>query len=222
MFRDKEMFKLGTPVINLVGQKFGKLTVLERAPSRPNVRGAFWKCKCDCNLIIVTAAGDLKRGHTTQCRLCAIEQRRVKNTTHGDSQTRLYDCWKAMKRRCEDEKQDGYKFYGARGIKVCEDWHDYFKFRNWALQNGFEEDLEIDRIDSYGNYEPSNCKWSTELEQQRNRRNNVSIMWNGETHILIEWSEMLGIKLDTLHKRLYKYNWSVDRAFTTPVRSYKS
>jgi hypothetical protein len=124
-----------------------------------------------------------------------------------------------MVRRCEAPAQKDYHRYGGRGIKVCEEWHNYLKFKEWALQNGFEENLEIDRIDSNGNYEPNNCRWSTEKEQQRNRRNNISLTCNGETHILIEWSEILGIKLDTLYKRLYISNWSVEKALTTPLNT---
>ena len=109
-----------------------------------------------------------------------------------------------MRERCYDPKSKPFHDYGGRGISVCEEWrHDFAAFREWAIENGYEEGLSIDRIDVNGNYCPENCRWITLEEQQRNKRNVKPITWNGETHLLPEWADILGIKYGTLWKRLH-------------------
>lgn len=119
-----------------------------------------------------------------------------------------------MRERCYDPKSKRFPDYGGRGISVCEEWrHDFASFRDWALANGFREGLSIDRIDVNGNYCPENCRWITMAEQQKNKRNVPKISWNGETHTLPEWADILGIKYGTLWKRLHD-GMTIDEAFT--------
>lgn len=116
---------------------------------------------------------------------------------------RLYNIWRGMKRRCYDSNQPGYKNYGARGILVCEDWYNSFeKFYYWAINNGYRNDLTIDRIDNNGNYTPNNCRWVSWEGQANNRRNNVNITLNGETHTLSEWCKLKGLSYYTVQERI--------------------
>ena len=134
---------------------------------------------------------------------------------HGMRYTRLYNIWRSMNQRCYNEKSVNFGRYGARGITVCDEWkEDFQSFHEWAMANGYSEELTIDRIDVNGNYEPSNCRWSTYKEQANNKRNSRIIECNGVSHTLGEWSEITGIRLATIWERLRK-GWSPERALTT-------
>ena len=150
-----------------------------------------------------------------KCKGWKIE--RVGISTHGETKTRLHKIWESMHERCYNKNHKYFGNYGGRGIYVCGEWSDYIHFRDWALNNGYAEDLTIDRKDVNGNYTPSNCRWITMKEQQNNKRTNRCISMNGETHTMSEWSEIIGIKKTTLKERLNS-GWSVEKSLTTPVR----
>ena len=118
--------------------------------------------------------------------------------------TRLYYSWKGMKGRCNNSNHSDYHNYGERGIKVCEEWYDFIPFMEWAFANGYREDLTLDRKDNNGNYCPENCRWATQLEQGKNKRNNVWITIEEQTHTLEEWSKISGIRKALIAKRYYK------------------
>ena len=123
-----------------------------------------------------------------------------------------------MRSRCYNSNNPDFKHYGGRGIKICEEWYgSYSCFRDWSLSNGYSENLTIDRIDVNGNYEPSNCRWSTRKEQSLNTRSNRYIEYNGETKTLSEWSKIFGLYHKTISYRL-NHGWSVEKALTTPTR----
>ena len=214
---------------DLTGQKINHWTVLERAQNyiQPNGRSVvMWKCQCDCErrTIAIIRSDTLKDGKSTQCISCArsfaANEAVKKLKIHGERNTRLYGIWVNMRSRCNNTKNLDYKDYGGRGIVVCEEWDSsYVAFRDWAKSNGYSDDLTIDRIDVDGNYEPSNCRWATIKEQANNRRSNKMLTFNGETHSIHMWSEILGINYNTLYNRLHKYKWSVERALTTPGRT---
>lgn len=128
--------------------------------------------------------------------------------------TRLYKIWGDMKNRCNNPNNTVFKFYGARNIGVCKEWEQFEPFRDWATNNGYTDELTIDRIDVNGNYEPSNCRWVTMKEQSRNKRNNHFVTYNNETHCLSEWAERYNINYKMLFKRL-KSGWSFEKAITT-------
>ncbi len=136
--------------------------------------------------------------------------------SHKNSCHQLYDCWRNIKRRCYNNNTEDYKNYGGRGIEVCEEWKkDYIPFLEWALENGFEEGLTIDRIDNSGNYEPNNCRWITQKEQLRNRRNTRFIEYNGVTKTISEWADDLGIHRATFNKRVKR--WGIKKAIEEPI-----
>ena len=138
------------------------------------------------------------------------------NTTHGKSYTRLFRIYSSMKQRCYCKSAKDYHNYGLRGIRVCDEWKsDFMSFYNWAMSNGYSEELSIDRIDNNGDYEPSNCRWATVKEQARNRRTNKNTSINGITKTAIEWAEISGIKKETLMSRL-RYGWSGEKLLSMP------
>lgn len=137
--------------------------------------------------------------------------------THGMSHTRLHNIWLTMRQRCEKPRCSTYHKYGAKGIRVCEEWSSFENFRDWSFANGYEENLTIDRIDPYGNYEPSNCRWATQKEQQNNRSNNVVLTYKGESHVLNDWEKLVGIPYHILYDR-YRRKWEVRRIFEQPIR----
>ena len=135
------------------------------------------------------------------------------------AKSRLYNIWYLMNHRCYNQNSQVWDHYGGRGIKVCDEWHnDFFAFREWAIKSGYSEDLTIDRIDNNGDYTPSNCRWITQTDQNRNRRNNRLLTYNGETKPLREWATIMGIPHLTLHYRITKLHWPVEQALTIPPR----
>ena len=138
----------------------------------------------------------------------------MSKSEHRMSYTRVYKTWQGMKSRCSYQSDKQYKNYGGRGIKVCNEWQKFKPFCKWAFDNGYADDLTIDRINVNGNYEPSNCRWIDRKSQANNRTNNKVIEYNNEIHTLSEWSEILCINYSTLSARLNKYKWSVEQAFS--------
>jgi hypothetical protein len=147
------------------------------------------------------------------------EKTEMGRTFHNGKGTRLYRIWKVMKTRCYNKNFYKYPRYGGRGIIVCEEWKTNFvAFRDWALRNGYADNLTIDRIDNNGNYEPLNCRWATNKVQSNNRSSCRLITYNGETHNITEWGEKLGINPLVLGARITRYKWDIQRAFTQPLK----
>ena len=164
--------KRGNRFIDETGNKHGLLTVLSYSHFNDKRHIHFWNCECSCGKKIVANGGTLRSGDTSSCGCKKIKvlignKNRV---THGFSYKRLYQTWHSMKSRCYRKKDIAYKRYGGRGITVCEEWKNYFEiFKDWALENGYNDTLTIDRIDSNGNYEPSNCRWLTLSDNSKKR-----------------------------------------------------
>lgn len=171
---------------DLTGRKFGRLTPIRIDPSKGG-DGAHWVCLCDCGNSVTVIASSLKRGNTRSCGclkrdfINSIDRSKINHKKHGafEKQTqveRLYSVWKGMKTRCYQKNNHAYKYYGGRGIKICEEWkNDYAAFRSWAMANGYDQNAAhgqctIDRIDNNGNYEPSNCRFVPMSVQSTNRR----------------------------------------------------
>jgi len=187
--------------IDLTGKRFGRLVVISRTES-PRKTETRWECQCDCGKIISTDGSRLKRGITKSCGCLANELTSLRSKKHGMFGTRLYRIWFNMKQRCANAKHVAYKNYGGRGIKVCDEWQDFEPFYKWAIANGYNDNLTIDRIDNNKGYSPDNCKWVSDKEQGQNKRNNRLICINGETHTIAEWFRLSGIKESTLRWRI--------------------
>ena len=141
-------------------------------------------------------------------------------TIHGMCSTRLYQIWNAMKQRCSNPNAISYKYYGAKGIVVCPEWQNFTEFYSWAVSHGYDDNLTIDRKNSNGNYEPSNCRWTTNKEQQNNTSYNHVIEYHKEKHNVMEWSKIFKIPSTTLYNRLRR-GWEIEKALTTKRRKYK-
>lgn len=200
------------------GQRFGRLTAIKKVGR--NTKGSIWLCQCDCGNETRVNAYNLGRV-TNSCGCICRERAREAHTTHGKTYTRLFNIWTGMRQRCRDSALPEYPRYGGRGIEVCDEWKNSFEaFEKWANENGYDNSLTLDRIDADGNYEPNNCRWITMFEQQSNKRNNIKLSYNGETHTVKEWSRMLNVSYKALIQRVHM-GWSVERTLTTPVRIRK-
>lgn len=196
---------------DLTGKKFGRLKVIGRDGTYPsgNIR---WLCQCDCGGLTHATGHLLKSGTVKGCKCVSSERMKRLNTKHGGFGTRLYETWRNLNRRCYNENHKAYPLYGGRGITVCDEWREFEPFRDWALANGYAEDLTIDRIDVNGNYEPSNCRWATMKEQSNNKRNSHYIEYNGEKHTISEWADKYVVNQVKLWNRLDKYGWQLKPA----------
>ena len=202
---------------NQIGKKYGKLLILEE-DKNINKRGTYYKCQCDCGNIKTVLGFNIINGRTKSCGCITKEINKYNghNTKHKLSKTRIYKIWSKMKNRCNNDKYFQYYLYGGRGIKVCDEWLDkengFINFYNWSINNGYQENLSIDRIDVNGNYEPNNCRWATQKEQCHNLRTNKNITYNNETHCISEWAEILKIKKEKLYWRIK--NWKdIEKVF---------
>jgi len=186
----------------IIGKKYGRLTVIEEISPR------YCLCECECGNEKTVRRDHLLSGATKSCGCLLRETTRKINYKHGlsstpDHRSRLYKTWDSMKQRCYNPNDKSYSRYGARGITICEAWlNDFVAFSEWAMANGYSDNLTIDRIDVNGNYEPSNCRWADSIIQANNKRNNTKITYNSVTHTLAEWSRLTGIEAGTISIRL--------------------
>ncbi len=214
---------------DLTGRAYGRLRVLRHAGwyQQPNgTRGSLWRCLCDptlggCGAEMDARVGKLNNGHTRSCGCLQAERRGAGSITHGATRNKVgasrlsaeYGAWQGMRRRCYQPGDAKFSLYGARGIGMCDRWRD--DFAAFLADMGARPSplFSLDRIDVNGPYSPENCRWATQKEQQRNRRDNRVIEFRGEKRCIAEWAELLGIKRATVQRRL-SVGWSVERALT--------
>lgn len=202
-------------LIDLTGQKFGRLTVLKI--DKKVGRTYYWLCQCECGNLKVVRGSHLKSGKIQSCRCLQKETAKNLSTEHGLSRTKLAKVWDGIKERCYNPNNKSYKNYGGRGIKMSSEWkYNFIAFYKWAIENGYKDGLTIDRINVNGHYEPFNCRWITQKKQMNNTRVNVYITYNNETHTMQEWSEMTNISYSTLRGR-YRRKWDIEKMLTTPT-----
>ena len=195
------------------GAKFGHLTVEGYSHSERG-RGPLWRCICDCGNICFVASKELRTGDTKSCGA------RIHRVKHGLCNSPEYKAWGAIKERCRDPKCKSYYRYGGRGIKVCERWFNSFEAFYADVGPRPSPQHSIDRINTFGDYEPSNCGWATLVEQQNNMRSNVFLEFRGHRMTLMQWAREIGITGKTLSTRLDR-GWTVERALTQPLGNYQ-
>lgn len=198
---------------SIVGQTFGRLTIYAlMGHERTRQAMSFWLCRCRCNNFRIVAKGKLTSGRTISCGCYKKELLKsgAMSRSHGLSKTRLYRIWGWIYTRCYNHNSENYPDYGGRGIQMCDRWLIFQTFREDVGEPPSDKH-SIDRIDVNGNYEPSNWRWATQIEQARNKRNNHLITANGETRCLAAWAELTGLKQGLIARRIRR-GWPVDEA----------
>lgn len=203
--------------IDLTGRIFGRLTVI-KSDSRPKPGQWRWLCKCDCGNTHIVCGCALRNGDVQSCGCLQRELLSKRRKKHGLCKSPEYIVWTNMRRRTTDPKNTYYRYYGGRGIRVCDKWNDFSLFLS-DMGNKPSNSHTIERIDSNGNYCPENCVWATSLAQSNNRRNNIRITHGGVTRTSTEWDRHLGFKIKTVYNRL-RLGWSNEKAVTTPLMKH--
>lgn len=206
-------------IMNLVGQVFGRLTVVAQAERR--TKAIQWICVCACGVSVPypIRSGNLRSGHTRSCGCLQKEATSLATRIHGHTatpkKTKVYRCWRHAMHRCYNKNDPAYKNYGGRGIKVCRRWHS---FEHFLADVGPPPSPKhtLDRFpDNDGDYAPGNCRWTTYKSQNRNRRSNRLVTINEKTYCLIVWTEIYGQSYSTVEARLRR-GWPAEAAITTP------
>lgn len=200
--------------VDSTGKKYNRLTAIR--PNGKNKHGNIkWLCLCDCGNYTTVLGTHLRNGTTKSCG-CLLkeynEQFRADNPKKGYP---LYAVWGSMLRRCENPRDAAYKNYGSRGIKVCDEWHEFEAFEKWAIDTGYVRGLDLDRTDNGGNYCPENCRWVTRKTNNNNKRNNVIMEYQGKSMTLSQWSEELGISKAAIYTRHHSWGDDVDKVLAT-------
>ena len=206
---------------NVLGMKFGMLTVLREDEPYVMPSGQSYPkvmCICDCGKEYSVRIAKLRSGETKSCGCWRSQRMSEANTTHGMRDTRVYQAWLSMRKRTTNQNLKSWKNYGGRGIDVCERWKTFENF--YADMGDPLPGQSIDRIDNDGNYEPSNCRWATPIQQARNRRSSVMIEYNGIIDCAPGWAERTGISLNAIRMRI-RSNWPIENILTTPLMARK-
>lgn len=192
---------------NLTGRRFGKLVVVREVEPIRDSKGKkyhCWECKCDCGNTTFVTTQNLK-GKTTSCGCYLKEVVGQQTLKHGYRKTRLYNIYNGMKQRCNNPQNHNYPNYGGRGITVCDEWNKANAlpiFVKWAMENGYRDDLTLDRIDNEKGYSPDNCRWATHLEQANNTRRNIYLNYDGERYSISQFSRKFGVNHRVVSKML--------------------
>lgn len=203
---------------DLTGKRFHRLVACSFTSQHIGAQQrVVWLCRCDCGNDVSVFASNLTQGYTLSCGCWRHEFPRA-NKTHGQTRTQLYTVWASMRSRCENSTVRSYMNYGGRGITVCSEWRQ--SFAAFARDMGPRPSPKhtIERIDNFGPYSPSNCRWATRVEQGANKRNNRLLTWRGQRMTMSQWSRSTGITVSLLHDRLMKRGWSTHNALSTPPR----
>jgi len=207
---------MGKERVNIIGKRFGNLVVLSHSHDKGYTK--FFLCQCDCGNTTIVAKNNLTTGKQISCG-CVRKHRLADKNRLPQGYVRLGRIFHKMKQRCYNPSSNRYDRYGSRGIKICDEWlSDVNNFRKWAIENGYNDTLSIDRIDNDGDYCPENCRWVTNAEQSNNTSRTVLITFDGKTQTLTQWSHELNIPTSTLHNRIRVHHWSIERALTEPLR----
>ena len=197
---------------NNIFKKYGRLLAIKEVEGTPYSRRVL--CQCDCGNSIVVSLNHLLSGNTKSCGCLKSDRNRKVFTKHGLSKSSLYGVWGSMKDRCFRKKCTAYKNYGGRGVTICNEWLEFVNFYEWAMENGYQDDLTIERNDNDGDYCPENCIFIPKEEQSKNRRGLHFISHNGSIKTLTDWAKTIGISRSSLRDRI-KNGWTIEEALTT-------
>lgn len=202
---------MGRKLIDLTGQRFGRLTVISRIENVGH--NTSWLCKCDCGNEKIVSGNNLRNGSTKSCGCI----KNLGNTKHSLCNSRIYRIYTNIHQRCYCKYSTIYKHYGGRGITICDEWkNDFLSFYSWAINNGYADNLTIDRIDTNGNYEPDNCRWVTMKIQNYNRRSSLKFEHNGEVYNTKQLAEKTGLTESAIQHR-HERGWTVSEIVDTPT-----
>jgi hypothetical protein len=197
-------------ILDLTGQRFERLLVV-RFAGRTAKDLIVWECLCDCGKTCFHTSNGLRskveRSRRRSCGCLGPDVTRERSTTHGKTRTPEYHTWRSMIERCENPNATGFDRYGGRGITICDRWRKSFESFLEDVGERPEKDMQLDRIDNDGNYEPGNCRWATMKEQANNRRKRkprLTIAFNGHEKTIPQWAEFLGISVSTIYLRRWK------------------
>lgn len=202
---------------DLTGTRYGRLTVKSYAGQASNGH-SLWTCICDCGNVTVVSGSNLQCGKQVSCGCKRRDQVGRLNRTHAASKSRLYRIWCNIISRTENPRIKSYRYYGAKGVKMCDEWRNSFDaFRDWSMSHGYAEHLTIERLDNNKGYSPENCRWATWKEQFNHRTCSHLLTFNGRTQSIALWAEECNLPKGTVYRRLYD-GWAIERALTEPVR----
>lgn len=209
-------------LIDLTGQRFGRYTVLYRYHENDPFNKPLWVCKCDCGNEKVVGGENLRSGQSLSCGCYNREKAAERATKHGGAKAheRLYSIWTNMRKRCNNPKDPAYNYYGGKGVCICDAWSEYMAFKEWALENGYTDNLTIDRIDPDGDYSPENCRWVDMKTQANNKTDNHYVDIGGTVYTIQQWSEIYGIDSRVVNSRI-NIGWDVVEAIQTPNHQNK-
>ena len=201
-------------LIDLTGQRFGRLTVIERAENKTTGQKpkTMWVCRCECGKVTAVTGYALRRGMAVSCGCKKIKH-------HFAHKERLYNIWKCMRQRCLNPNNPSYPHYGGKGVKICAEWMDYIVFRKWAMANGYTDELSIDCVDVSGDYCPENCRWVDDKTQMNNQTKNRKICYEGEHYTMSQLAELLGLSYSALQHRTER-GWSIERIVNQKQREW--
>lgn len=209
---------------DLTGQRFGRLLVIKRAEDNVSPCGTKqvrWECQCDCGNVVIVHGQSLRTKNTQSCGCYQVDRVRETFMKHGEKayrrETRLYNIWKCMKARCDNPNLHTYQNYGAKGVTYDAAWDEFVTFRDWAMNNGYNDALTLDRIDTRGNYEPNNCRWVNYIVQENNKTNNHTLQISDEEHTLAKWERIMNLPVGIISRRL-RDGWGKEDAVMKPLQ----
>lgn len=192
-------------LVDYIGKIYGRLLVIQVGDRVEGRRGKYVYAHCECGNVKDYLVNNLQRGMTKSCGCLRKEVTKDRNSeiTYGLSRHPLRGVWRNMIERCYNKDSESFKNYGGRGVGICNEWReDFIQFFNWAISNGWNFGIELDRVNNNGDYCPENCRFVTRMENSRNKRNNIWVEYRGERKILKDWATYFGVSYKALHKKM--------------------
>jgi len=202
-------------LIDITGRRFGRLVASSK--HRSVNKRTLWFCKCDCGVTKFVLSSNLIRGLSKSCGCLIADTSRKHGATTDKSRRRFYGVWRGVLDRCRNPRSKAFKWYGARGITVCEEWHSFVAFEA-DMWPGYKRGLQLDRIDNDKGYYKDNCRWTTSLVNNNNTRRNLRLTLNGECLTAPEWARRTGIGVGTIHSRVIRGGWTDEQALTASIK----